>query len=98
MYGENHNQCARHKTGTYKTDVRSFMKAYVRQKEQMAENYGIEYEAPGEDVMMYLNCQQVYLNNIVVSASDLIFARSFSRINLISIIHSIILVLCQNRV
>ena len=70
MYGENHNQCARHSTGTYKTDVRSFVRAYVRQKEQISDMYGIEYEAPDEDVMMYLTCQQVYLNNIVVSAFD----------------------------
>ena len=53
--------------GTYKTDVGSFVKAYVKQKEQMQELYGVEYEAPNEDTLMYLECQQVYMNNVLVS-------------------------------
>ncbi len=53
--------------GTYKTDVDSFIKAYVRHKEQMKETYGVDYEEPGDDVLQYLNCQQVYVNNQMVS-------------------------------
>lgn len=53
--------------GTYRTDVGSFIKAYVRHKEKMKNMYGIEYEAPNEDALMYLDCQPAYMNNNLVS-------------------------------
>jgi hypothetical protein len=61
--------------GVYKTDVGSFIKAYVRQKEQMKENYGIDYDAPDENILLYTTCQQVYINNQLVSL--LCFQNSF---------------------
>ena len=53
--------------GNYKLDVGSFFKAYVKHKQQMKDNYGIEYEEPNEDTLMYLSCQAVYMNNNLVS-------------------------------
>lgn len=67
MYKRNNNQCKRNKMGTYKTDVGSFVKAYMKQKEQIKDTYGVDYNAPDDDVLQYLNCQQVYSNNNWVS-------------------------------
>ena len=53
--------------GNYKLDVGSFFKAWVKHKQQMKDTYGIEYDEPDEDTLMYLTCQQVYLNNNLVS-------------------------------
>lgn len=63
MYRKNHNQCSGKKMGTYRTDIGSFIKAYVRHMEKMKNMYGIEYEEPDDDALMYLNCQAAYNNN-----------------------------------
>jgi hypothetical protein len=62
IYGKNHNQCKRKKTGTYKTSVFYFMKAYTKQMRQDAEKYGGEYEVDDEALEM-LQCTQQYYNN-----------------------------------
>ena len=66
MYKNDNHSCSKNKMGTYKTDVGSFLKAYVRQKEQLKENYGIEYQGPDDKVMMYADCQAIYNNNVLV--------------------------------
>lgn len=63
MYRKNHNQCTGWKMGTYRADIGSFVKAYVRHKQKLKNMYGIEYEEPNEDSLMYLNCQAAYNNN-----------------------------------
>ena len=70
MYRKNHNQCSGKKMGTYRTDIGSFIKAYVRHMEKMKNMYGIEYEEPDDDALMYLNCQAAYNNNRLVSLSS----------------------------
>jgi len=62
IYGKGHNQCKKKQVGTYKTSVQYFVKAYVKQKKQEAEQNGGEYEVD-EDAMSYLYCQQYVYNN-----------------------------------
>jgi hypothetical protein len=69
--------------GTYKTEAGSFIKAYVRHKQQMKETYGIDYESPDEDLLQYLTCQQVYVNNQLVC--NLLFRKCFCSILIICI-------------
>lgn len=52
--------------GTYKLGVDSFVRAYTRQMEVEYEAKGGEYEVD-EDAMGYLQCQQYYYNNNLVS-------------------------------
>lgn len=69
IYQSNHNTCKRHSLGTYKQDIMTFIVAYAKQQEQDNELYGNNggYEID-EDVLMFLQCQQYYYNNNMVSA------------------------------
>jgi hypothetical protein len=66
LYKSGHNTCKRKSMGTYKLGVDSFVRAYTRQMEVEYEAKGGEYEVD-EDAMGYLQCQQYYYNNNLVS-------------------------------
>ena len=59
MYKANNSQCTKHKMGMFKLDVKSFIIGYVRQKNKNGYNLN-------ENVLSFLDCQQVYINNQIV--------------------------------
>ena len=65
MFKKGHNTCKKHSTGTYQTDVYTFVHAYVKQGERDAERNGGEYEVDDE-AMEFLSCQEYYYNNNMV--------------------------------
>jgi hypothetical protein len=57
--------------------IGSFVKAYSRQMEKEYEAKGAEYEVD-EDAFAYLECQQTYYNNQMVSfMHDLYYTRRY---------------------
>ena len=66
MFKSGHNQCKKKQTGTYKLDLESFIRAYTRQVKEEYEAKGADYDVD-EDAMAYLECQQYYYNNNLVS-------------------------------
>lgn len=75
LYNKNHNQCKRNQMGTYKMSVEDFIRAYTRQVQKEYENNGKEYQVNGE-TMAYLQCQEYYYNNNLVSTMpfDILFS------------------------
>ena len=68
IFQKNHNTCKRNRLGTYRLDLQSFVVAYAKQQRQDNENgNGNGYEVDDE-VMEFLQCQQYYYNNNMVSA------------------------------
>mmetsp|Transcript_31571 Transcript_31571/g.36308 ORF Transcript_31571/g.36308 Transcript_31571/m.36308 type:complete len:300 (-) Transcript_31571:138-1037(-) len=61
MYKDNNQKCQKHKMGTYKTDVKNFIKAYAVQQARDSEITGYKFE-PG-DAMNYLYCTAEYIND-----------------------------------
>ncbi len=66
LYKSGHNQCKKRSLGTYKLDIGSFVRAYTRQMQNEYEAKGQDYEVD-EESMNYLQCQQYYYNNNLVS-------------------------------
>lgn len=62
VYGSGHNDCKKKSVGTYKSPVQYFVKAYVKQKMQEAEQMGGDYDVD-EEALNYLICQQFQYNN-----------------------------------
>lgn len=70
IFQKNHNTCKRNRLGTYRLDLLSFVVAYAKQQRQDNENNnGNGYEVDDE-VMEFLQCQQYYYNNNMVSANE----------------------------
>lgn len=70
MFKSGHNQCKKKQIGTYKLDLESFIRAYTRQMKEEYEAKGADYDVD-EDAMAYLECQQYYYNNNLVSDTEL---------------------------
>lgn len=62
IYGSGNNNCKKKSVGTYKSPVQYFVKAYVKQKMQEAEQNGGDYDVD-QDALNYLMCQQFVYNN-----------------------------------
>ena len=68
--------------GTYETSITTFLKAYATQQTNEADITGVKYEA--EDVLEYLVCQAMEVNDVYVSAINTVISWTFlSQRNLI---------------
>ena len=68
LYGEGHNECNRKKIGTYKTTVDSFIRAYAVQQAKEAQMRETDYDA--SEVLQYLSCTAVEVNDSYVSETE----------------------------
>ncbi len=65
LYKDGHNDCKRHKIGTYQVPVSYFLKAHGAQLYKESYYTGVEYK--GRDMQDYLNCQATKINDAYVS-------------------------------
>ena len=69
LYRPNNNSCKRRREGMYIMEVGKFARAYVAQKKEDYDLYGKDYG--DADALDYLECTEVYYNDVVVSLFDI---------------------------